>query len=116
MAAHHAEGVLVTGVYGAGKSSVAAEVATLLEARGVRYALLDLDYLGWASPRDRSRSAELQLTLQNLAAVTANYLQAGIERFVLAFFVRWRATDELSRLALALAPRQPSASQQMHGG
>ena len=88
MGAQHAEGVLVTGVYGAGKSSVAAEVAMLLEARDSRYALLDLDYFGWASPRDGSRSGELQLMLQNLVAVTANYLQAGIERFVLAYFVR----------------------------
>jgi signal recognition particle GTPase len=66
MGAQHAEGVLVTGVYGAGKSSVAAEVATLLEAHDIRYALLDLDYFGWASPLDRTRSGEWQLMLQNL--------------------------------------------------
>jgi len=42
------EGVLLTGVYGAGKSSVAEEIAYLLEHRGEPYALLDLDYLGWA--------------------------------------------------------------------
>lgn len=95
-----AEGVLVTGVYGAGKSSVAAEVASLLEARGDRYALLDLDYLSWASPGDRSRSGELQLMLLNLAAVTANYLQAGIERFVLAYFVRDAGELQAVRRAL----------------
>jgi adenylylsulfate kinase-like enzyme len=38
-----AEGVLVTGVYGSGKSSVAAEIAYLLEQQGDPYALLDLD-------------------------------------------------------------------------
>ena len=43
-----AEGVLLTGVYGSGKSSVAEEIAYLLEQRGDPYALLDLDYLGWA--------------------------------------------------------------------
>ena len=42
------EGVLITGVYGSGKSSVGAEMAYLLEQRGEPYALLDLDYLGWA--------------------------------------------------------------------
>jgi adenylylsulfate kinase-like enzyme len=42
-----AQGVLITRVYGSGKSSVAAEVGYLLERRGERYALLDLDYLGW---------------------------------------------------------------------
>lgn len=41
-----AEGVLITGVYGSGKSSVAAEIAHLLEQRRRPYALLDLDYLG----------------------------------------------------------------------
>jgi adenylylsulfate kinase-like enzyme len=43
-----AEGVLITGVYESGKSSVAAEIAYLLEQRGEPYALLDLDYLGRA--------------------------------------------------------------------
>jgi acyl-CoA thioester hydrolase len=96
----HPEGVLVTGVYGAGKSSVAAEVAGLLEERGERYALLDLDYLSWASPSDGSRSGELQLMLQNLAAVTATYLAAGIDRFVLAYFLRDPAELEAVRRLL----------------
>jgi acyl-CoA thioester hydrolase len=87
-AATHPEGVLVTGVYGSGKSSVAAEVASLLEAGDERYALLDLDYLSWASPSDHSRPGEVQFMLQNLVAVTANYLEAGIDRFVLAYFLR----------------------------
>jgi adenylylsulfate kinase-like enzyme len=41
-----ADGVLITGVFGSGKSSVAAEITYLLEQRNQRYALLDLDYLG----------------------------------------------------------------------
>jgi adenylylsulfate kinase-like enzyme len=44
-----AEGVLLTGVYGSGKSSVAKEIAYLLEQRGEPYALLDLDYLSWGA-------------------------------------------------------------------
>ena len=39
------EGVLITGVYGAGKSTVAAEISYLLEQRRQPYALLDLDFL-----------------------------------------------------------------------
>jgi len=52
-----AEGVLLTGVYGSGKSSVAEEIAYLLEQRDERYALLDLDYLSWAGigTDDRAR-------------------------------------------------------------
>jgi len=88
VAARAGEGVLITGVYGSGKSSVAAEIAYLLEQRGEPYALLDLDYLGWAGTGTDDRAAEAALTLRNLAAVAANYRQAGIRRFVLAYFVR----------------------------
>ena len=48
--------MLITGVYGTGKSSVAEEIAYLLEQRGERYALLDLDYLSWAGTGDGDRS------------------------------------------------------------
>ena len=40
--------MLITGVFGSGKSSVAQEMAYLLEKQNVPYALLDLDFLGWA--------------------------------------------------------------------
>jgi hypothetical protein len=82
-----AEGVLLTGVYGSGKSSVAEEIAYLLEQRGEPYALLDLDYLSWAGTGTDDRAAEFGLMLQNLAAVAANYRRAGIGLFVLAYFV-----------------------------
>jgi adenylylsulfate kinase-like enzyme len=72
-----AEGVLLTGAYGAGKSSVGAEIAYLLERRGVPYALLDLDYLSWAGTGTEDRAAEFALMLQNLTAVAANYRRAG---------------------------------------
>ena len=83
-----AEGVLLTGVYGSGKSSVAQEIAYLLEQRGEPYALLDLDYLSWAGDGTADRGSEFGLMLENLAAVTANYRRAGIQLFVLAYFVR----------------------------
>jgi adenylylsulfate kinase-like enzyme len=93
--AHGAEGVLLTGVYGSGKSSVAAELAYLLEQRGQPYALLDLDYLSWAGTGTGTddRAAEFGLMLQNLAAVAANYQRAGVQLFVLSYFVR--SPDEL---------------------
>ncbi len=37
------EAVLITGVYGSGKTSVVEEIADVLERRGVPYAALDLD-------------------------------------------------------------------------
>ncbi len=88
MRSRDAEGVLLTGVYGSGKSSVAAELVYLLEQRGEPHALLDLDYLGWAGTGAEDRAAEVTLMLRNLAAVAANYRQAGVRRFVLAYFVR----------------------------
>jgi hypothetical protein len=83
-----AEAVLLTGVYGSGKSSVAAEIAYLLEQHGERYALLDLDYLTWAGPDTGDRAAEIELLRRNLAAVTPNYRRLGVTLFVLAYFVR----------------------------
>jgi hypothetical protein len=80
-----AEGVLITGVYGSGKSSVAAEIAHLLEQRRRPYALLDLDYLGWGGIDDVSAYL---LMLRNLAAVAGNYREAGVGTFVVAWFVR----------------------------
>ncbi|MDQ4040111.1 MAG: adenylyl-sulfate kinase [Actinomycetota bacterium] len=40
-----AAAVLITGVFGSGKSSVGMELADLLEQRRAPYALLDLDFL-----------------------------------------------------------------------
>jgi hypothetical protein len=96
---------LFTGVYGSGKSSVAAEIAYLLEQRGTPYALLDLDYLGWAATGAGDRAAELGLMLQNLAAVAANYRRARIRLFVLAYFVRSPAEVQAVRDALGLPLR-----------
>ncbi len=44
-----AAGVLITGVYGSGNSSVAAGISCLPELRREPHALLDLDYLGWGA-------------------------------------------------------------------
>jgi adenylylsulfate kinase len=102
-----AGGVLITGVYGSGKSSVAAQIAYLLEQRSVPYALLDLDYLGWAGTGSSDHAEEFGLMLRNLADVAVNYRQAGIEVFVLAYFIRddgeLRAVQEAAGLPLRVA-------------
>jgi hypothetical protein len=102
---HGAEGVLLTGVYGSGKSSVAEEIAYLLEQRGEPYALLDLDYLSWAGDATSDRASEFGLMLENLAAVAANYRRAGIRLFVLAYFVRTPGEVQGVREALGLPLR-----------
>jgi hypothetical protein len=103
--ARRAEGVLLTGVYGSGKSSVAEEIAYLLEQVGDRYALLDLDYLSWAGTGADDRAAEFGLMLQNLAAVAANYRRAGVRLFVLAYFARSPAEVQAVRDTMGLPLR-----------
>jgi adenylylsulfate kinase len=83
-----AGGVLITGVYGSGKSSVAAEISYLLERRRQPHALLDLDYLGWGGGNFDDHAAGFGLMLQNLAAVASNYRDAGISVFIVAYFIR----------------------------
>lgn len=92
--------VLLTGVYGAGKSSVAAEVAFLLQERGEHFALLDLDFIGWASTGREERPSGFRLMLANMRAVVANYAAAGVDWYVLAYFIR--DTGELTELRAAL--------------
>jgi adenylylsulfate kinase len=84
------EGVLITGVYGAGKSSVAVEITYLLEQQQRPFAMLDLDYFGWGGADFSSHDASYLLMLRNLAAVAANYREAGVGTFVVAWFVRDR--------------------------
>jgi hypothetical protein len=96
---------LLTGVFGSGKSSVAEEIAYLLEQRGEPYALLDLDYLSWAGTGSGDRAGEFGLLLQNLAAVAAKYRRAGIGQFVLAYCARSPGEVADVRKALGLPLR-----------
>jgi hypothetical protein len=80
--------VLITGVYGSGKSSVAQQIADLLEKRNAPYALLDLDFLGWFDTADEGGPTEHSVMLKNLAALVGNYLAVGVRLFVLAGAIR----------------------------
>jgi hypothetical protein len=83
-----AEAVLIIGAYLTGKSSVAAEIADILEDRGIFYALLDLDYLGWAdAPGYDGHGDDPWLFVANLRAVTDNYGAADVKRFLVAGYV-----------------------------
>lgn len=98
-------GVLITGVYGAGKSSVAAEIAHLLEQRRCPYALLDLDYLAWGGADFDHGADYFRLMLRNLAAVAGNYREVGVDRFVVAWFVRDRGALRAVRNAVGVPLR-----------
>jgi adenylylsulfate kinase len=100
-----AGGVLITGVYGSGKSSVAAEVSYLLEQRRQPHALLDLDYLGWGGNNFDDHAAGFGLMLRNLAAVASNYRDAGVSVFIVAYFIRDRDGLRAVREAAAVPLR-----------
>lgn len=93
--------MLLTGVYGSGKSSVAAEIGYLLERRNELYALLDLDYFGWVGDHDTGRAT----MLRNLAAVMPHYRELGVTSYVLAYFVPDHGTLDGIRRALGLPLR-----------
>ena len=48
-----AQGVLFTGVYGAGKTSMVEEIADITEERGLRPGAIDPDWLGWIEEIER---------------------------------------------------------------
>ena len=93
--------MLLTGVFGSGKSSVAAEISYLLEQQNELYALLDLDYLGWVGDHETGRAT----MLRNLAAVAPNFRELGVTTFVVAYFVRDRASLQGIKEALGVPLR-----------
>jgi tRNA uridine 5-carbamoylmethylation protein Kti12 len=95
------DGVLITGVYGTGKSSVAAEIAETLERRGVAYGALDLDWLTWFDVPGIDHEAARRVYLENVADVVRNYRSVGVRHVLFAGAVRDR--DELRALQAATA-------------
>jgi len=94
------EGVLITGVYGAGKSTVAAEICYLLEQRRQPYALLDVDFLGWGIAGYGDDASGNPFMLRNLAAVVSNYREGGIS-------VSSSPTSSPARTSCAVSGRRP---------
>ena len=95
------DAVLLTGLFGVGKSTVAAEMADILEVVGLPYAALDLDWLTWCNVGDGGRRSEHAMLLRNLDGIVSNYRAAGVRYFVLARSIRDR--DELASLAATIA-------------
>lgn len=93
-------GVLVTGVFGAGKTTVVEEMAEELERRGVAFGAIDLDWLGWFSGPGIDEQASRRIRLANLAAVVGNLVSAGIDHLLLAGAIESRAELEALRKAL----------------
>jgi len=91
MSSPQCQAVLLTGVYGSGKTSVVAEMATVFEERGMAYAAMDLDWLGWFDVGWDDDEAHHGVMIANLEAVVRNYLDAGARflMFALSIEHRW---------------------------
>jgi thymidylate kinase len=95
------EAVLLNGVYGVGKSTALVEMADRLEAAGVHYAALDLDWLAWAwsddeGMDDADHPTASPLLLEHLGLVVGNLRRRGNDRYALAGSIASEA--ELARV------------------
>lgn len=92
--------ILITGVYGVGKSTVLAEIGTIMEERALRFAVIDLDWLRWFYTGSEDESADFDLLIRNLGDVITNLRSAGITRFATALSVDSRGQRDAIALAI----------------
>ena len=83
--------LFVNGSVGAGKTSTAEEIGRMLRARDIPHAVVDLDWLRFAWPAPKHDPFNNELELHNLADVTGNFREAGVERLVLAGVIEKRS-------------------------
>ena len=99
------EAIVISGVYGVGKTTTTAQIADLLEAEGVRYAALDLDWLSWAWTDDGPDEPVDRLMLEHLDLLVRSLRSRGNDRFVLAGAVMTTATWDAIRGTLDMPTR-----------
>jgi hypothetical protein len=98
-----ARAVLLSGVYGTGKSTTAVELTDRLDGLGVPVAAIDLDWLNWfGAPIDWDEHEDPRIGNANLSAMRETYLGVGVRSFVLAGKVRSETQLEGIRAALAM--------------
>lgn len=76
--------LLFTGATGAGKTTVAAEAARLLEEAGVPHAMVDLHMIHECAPRPPDDPWNERLVHRNLACMWRNFREAGAGRLILS--------------------------------
>jgi predicted kinase len=94
--------LLLTGTVGVGKTAVAEAIGDLLRDAGVPKAVVDVDWLRAAWPPPPGDPFNRAMALRNLAAVGANYLDAGAVRLVLAGVVETPEDREAHAAALGV--------------
>jgi gluconate kinase len=95
--------LLITGVIGSGKTSVATEIAATLDQTDSTYALIDLDFLCWAKPAPDCELTIHDLLVMNLVPVIHGFQSAGISHFILPRLILTRAEAEQLRGGLTEA-------------
>jgi KaiC/GvpD/RAD55 family RecA-like ATPase len=95
--------LLLTGLPGSGKTSVAIEAGSVLEALGRTYAVVDLDWLAWFDTGPgQTASAVHSMLLRNLRSVLANYAALSLDCVVLTRAIRTQ--HELDSLRAVVGP------------
>ena len=92
--------ILLSGPVGSGKTTLVLEIGDVLDDRGERYALVDLDWLAWVHLAPDTTHTVHEVLIENLRAVWGTYRRAGVERLVLARYLTRREQLDSIRHAL----------------
>jgi hypothetical protein len=98
------EALLVTGVYGAGKRTIVADMGSMLESWGEPYGALDVDSLAWFGA-GLDREAHDRVVLGNVASVCRACVAVRVRHLALAWWVADRGQLEALRAAVAVPLR-----------
>ncbi|MEV6635421.1 hypothetical protein AB0M54_32185 [Actinoplanes sp. NPDC051470] len=99
------EALLINGTVGSGKTSTADALGDLLAGDEVPHAVIDMDWLRRAWPSPPGDPFRSDLALRNLAAVAANFREAGARRLVVAGVIEERDERDDYQAALGLPLR-----------
>jgi hypothetical protein len=97
--------LLISGSVGVGKTTVANELSTVLEGRGIPHTFMDLDALAYTFPRDPDDPFGDRLATQNLKAVWRNCRAYGSKNLIIARIVESR--DYAAHLSRAVGIERP---------
>lgn len=95
-----ARAILLIGPVGSGKTTTLHEIEAILDGRGTPNAIIDLDWLAWASPPVDSGVSNHDLLVRNLADVWANFHDVGIHHVAVARALHDATEVQLVRNAL----------------
>jgi dephospho-CoA kinase len=93
--------VWITGTVGSGKTVLAEAISNAIEERGVKHALISIDWLAQSLPAAEDDPFGDRLAAQNLSAIWPNFVATGIRYAVIEGVIE---TPELHRLFRSSLP------------